>query len=167
MSFKRVETGIPGLDDLIEGEFDIIDAEKAYDLIKKDVTKPGVLFKYQDIKDDFNRKTQFNKTKIIQKSKLNVGLIGAGNFAQANHLPNIMKSKYFDLLSIATKNGNNAKRIGEKYNVKYYTTDYNDILNDDDIDLVVISTRHDMHSKIVNEKKSKYVCRNNGKNFGL
>jgi len=137
------------LDEFIEREFDIDDAEKAYDSIKNKDTKPGLLFKYQDIKEDINRKIQFNKTKIIQKTKLNVGIIGAGNFAQANHLPNLMKSKYFNLLSIATKNGNNAKRIGEKYNVNYYTTDYNDILDDDDIDLVIISTRHDLHSKIV------------------
>ncbi len=166
---RLISTKQVSLDELIEGEFEIDDANNAYDLIKNKDTKPGLLFKYRDIKEDINRKIQFNKAKIIQKSKLNVGIIGAGNFAQANHLPNLMKSKYFNLLSIATKNGNNAKRIGEKYHVKYYTTDYNDILDDNDVDLVIISTRHDLHSKIVldsiKSKKNvlveKPLCLNN------
>ena len=47
------------------------------------------------------------------------------------------------------KDGFNAKKIAKKFNANYATTDYNEILNDKNIDLLMICTRHDSHADLV------------------
>ena len=46
------------------------------------------------------------------------------------------------------RTGNSAKYVAERYNASYSTTNYNDILSDPDIDMVLISTRHDSHANL-------------------
>ncbi|MBL7136189.1 MAG: bi-domain-containing oxidoreductase [Candidatus Marinimicrobia bacterium] len=96
-----------------------------------------------------NRKIIVNK-KPVNKKVINIGLIGAGNFATGMHLPNIQKLKdKFNLHAVASNNGNRAKEVVKQYNASYATTNYNDILNDENIDLVLICTRHGSHAKLV------------------
>ncbi|GAF86363.1 unnamed protein product, partial [marine sediment metagenome] len=47
----------------------------------------------------------------------------------------------------------------KKYDVNYVTTDYRKIIDDDDIDLIFITTRHDTHAEIAIEslKKNKHT----------
>ena len=49
--------------------------------------------------------------------------------------------------------------IGNKFKPSYVTTDYKEILADDDIDLVIITTRHDLHGPITVEalRSGKHV----------
>ena len=87
---------------------------------------------------------------------LNVGIIGCGNFAtntnqylMANPLYNIYAS--CDIVEEA------AKKIAEKTNAAYHTTDVDKIFTDKNIDVVFITTRHDSHAplsvKAANAKK--------------
>ena len=48
----------------------------------------------------------------------------------------------------------------QKHGISQSTTDYKEILNDDDIDTVIITTRHGSHSKLVIESLNgeKYIC---------
>ena len=51
--------------------------------------------------------------------------------------------------------------LAKKYGINYSTTDYNTVLNDNDVDTVIIATRHDSHAKLVIESivkgKNVYV----------
>ncbi len=86
--------------------------------------------------------TKFNKV-------LNVAIIGAGNIAKAMHLPNFQKlDSFYNIYSVADKIGSNAKSVGEEYGTSYVTTDYKEVLKDKDVDMVCISTRHDLHAQI-------------------
>lgn len=89
-----------------------------------------------------------------------IGIIGAGNYTSSMVVPCLSKAgakiKY-----IASAGGLNAKILAKKAHAENVTTDYHDILNDKDVDLVIITTRHNLHAQMVQEalnaKKSVFV----------
>jgi predicted dehydrogenase/threonine dehydrogenase-like Zn-dependent dehydrogenase len=92
--------------------------------------------------------TKIHTNDVVKKKDIiNVAIIGAGSFALNTHLPNfeMMHSK-FKIHAVLDRKGANAKKIANQYSAAYATTDYGDILNDKDVDLVVVTTRHDSHA---------------------
>jgi predicted dehydrogenase/threonine dehydrogenase-like Zn-dependent dehydrogenase len=79
-----------------------------------------------------------------------VGLIGAGNFTSAMILPSL-KASGARLKTIASANGLNGMLLAKKYRMAISTTDYQEILKDPEIDLVVITTRHHQHARMTIE----------------
>ena len=134
---------------LIEREYKIEEASVAYEKLKTAGKKPLiVLLKYKQEKEDqIERKIGVQPKQIKKDGRINIAVIGAGNFAKAVHLPNLIKLKdYYNLYAIMSKTGSNAKSTVQKYRAKYATTDYMEILGDRNIDAVIISTRHNLHS---------------------
>ena len=81
---------------------------------------------------------------------MNLALVGSGAFATAVHLPNInsLKNK-FSLHAVMNRTGKSAKYVSETYGASYATTEYDDdILNDQNIDAVLISTPHKSHAEL-------------------
>lgn len=74
-----------------------------------------------------------------------VGIIGAGNFTKMTLLP-ALKNTGAELKSIASANGVSGTALAKKYAFAYSTSSYKDILSDADIDLVIITTRHNLHA---------------------
>lgn len=87
-----------------------------------------------------------------------IGIVGAGNFTKMTVMPALKKSgaqyKY-----ISSAGGLTATSLAKKYGIAWSTTDYQEILRDDEVDLVLVTTRHDMHAKMVSEvlKAGKHV----------
>ncbi len=79
-----------------------------------------------------------------------IGIIGAGNFTKMTLLPTLKKSPAF-FKSIASASGVSGTALAKKYNFASSTTDYKDILSDPEIDLVLITTRHNLHANQVIE----------------
>jgi len=79
-----------------------------------------------------------------------LGIIGAGNFTKMTVLPSLKNSgahyKY-----ISSAGGLSAKSLANKYGFEFSTTDYKEILSDKEVDIVMITTRHDMHAGMVIE----------------
>jgi predicted dehydrogenase/threonine dehydrogenase-like Zn-dependent dehydrogenase len=135
---------------MVEKEYIINLAKKAYNDLKLSENKPlAVLLKYPE---NIQQKTLYilePDFTPIDKKIINVAVIGAGGFASAMHLPNLEKlKKYFKIKAIIDKNGVVAKQTAEKYHAKYAGTNYKEILRKKDIDLVIITTRHNMHARI-------------------
>ena len=83
---------------------------------------------------------------------INVAVIGAGSFAQSVHLPNLRKlSDLYNISAIVTRTGNNAKQIAKRFGANCCTTDYQEILRDENVDMVLIATRHNLHAKMAME----------------
>lgn len=80
---------------------------------------------------------------------INIAVIGAGNFATAVHLPNLAGLKnYFSLYAVVDKQGNKAKAVADQYGAAYATTSINDVLKDDKVSIVLITTPHDSHAEL-------------------
>ena len=132
---------------LIEKEYSIDKATEAYEMLTNDSPKPlSVIFTYPR-----QTKTELKKIATSTKKvegKINVALIGVGNFAKGTHLPNVKKIDNFNLKAIVTKRAGSAKNLAKSNNAEYCTTDYNEVLNDESVDIVIISTRHNTHADI-------------------
>lgn len=154
-----VANGKINLKPLIEKIYDINDAPAAYESLKSSENKPLiVLLKYDEEKLEDEKKVYINKT--IKNDKINVAIIGAGGFAKGMHLPNLKRlSDIYNIYAIMSRTGTNAKSIAQQYGASYATTDYNEVLNDENVDMVMICTRHNLHAQMAVEalKKGKAV----------
>lgn len=79
-----------------------------------------------------------------------IGIIGAGNFTSMTMLP-VLSEIHAPLYSIASASGLTGTTLAKKHKIGKSTTDYKSIINDPSIDLVVITTRHNEHAKMVRE----------------
>jgi predicted dehydrogenase/threonine dehydrogenase-like Zn-dependent dehydrogenase len=79
-----------------------------------------------------------------------IGVIGAGNFTKMTMLPALKKTGAF-FKTITSAGGVTGTALGKKYGFESSSTDYRDVLNDTEIDLVLITTRHNAHARQVVE----------------
>lgn len=86
----------------------------------------------------------------IRPSSGIIGIIGAGNFTKMTVMP-ALKSAGAHYKYISSAGGLTAKSLANKYGFEFSTTDYKHILNDQEVDLVMITTRHNLHAKMVIE----------------
>jgi len=136
------------IDALIEGTFSAESAKEAYEYIKSD-EKPLIVLLEYNLESKPENKISFEYKAGAKEGKINVGIIGAGSFTQDVHLPNLEKLKdIFNIYAICSKVGGEAESLARRYKAYIATTDYNHILNDENIGLVLISTRHNLHAKI-------------------
>ncbi|MCC9296347.1 bi-domain-containing oxidoreductase [Clostridium sp. WLY-B-L2] len=136
---------------LIERVYPLDEAAKAYEELKTSENKPLIVLLEYDNEDSNNieRKVYINRKLLKTDQKINVAVIGAGGFAKSMHLPNLRKlSDIYNIYAIMSRTGTNAKAVAEQYGAKYATTDYNEILNDDGVDMVMICTRHNLHASM-------------------
>lgn len=79
-----------------------------------------------------------------------MGIIGAGNYTGATVVPCLNKCgakvKY-----IASAGGLSAKTMAKKAGAEFATSDYTEILKDPEVNMVLITTRHNLHAKMVKE----------------
>lgn len=119
----------------------------------------GVLFEYEDGLDEGETRLQVKKDERSADMEpapegsefVAVGLIGAGNFVKTTLLPALKDTASVRLKGLAAATGSNARISAEKHSFEYCTTDYTEILNDEDVDCVIIATRHDLHARLAIE----------------
>jgi len=74
-----------------------------------------------------------------------IGIIGSGNFTKMTLLP-ALKGSGANLKYIASKGGVSGTAMAKKHGFSHSTTDVEDVLKDGDVDLVLITTRHNLHA---------------------
>ena len=82
-----------------------------------------------------------------------VGIVGAGNFTSSTVLPQLKKLGV-DVKYIASLGGLSSTILAKRFGIKYSTSDYKEILLDDEVDLVFITTKHNLHASMVVESLS-------------
>lgn len=80
--------------------------------------------------------------------KTKIAVIGLGGIAQLAHLPILTKLPNVQLVAVSDTNKTRLKAVGEKYGVKNVYQDYNEMLDKEEVEGVVIATPTDTHSKI-------------------
>lgn len=153
---RLVHSGAIKLNKLIDANYPIEKVTEAFESLQAPGAKPLMVLLDYGMTDlekietylNHDRKVILNNNPL-QKDIINVALIGAGGFATGMHLPNIAKlSNKYKLHAVMNRTGHKAKSVAEQYKANYATTNYEDILNDKDVDLVLISTRHDSHAEL-------------------
>lgn len=146
---RLLKENLIDLKPLINKEYSILEAANTYKVLQEEKNIIGVVFSYPQKDEKIQLKTKLSLSRgTIDKSKINVGVIGCGSFAKNVHLPNIKKIPSLNLIAVCSKTGKNARTTAEQFGANYCTTDYKEIIDDEDIDLVVITTRHNLHAPV-------------------
>ena len=96
--------------------------------------------------------------------KIRWGIIGPGSIA--NNFADALKESYSgELKCIASLNDNRRTKFGDKYKIEnqFRFTDYDLLLNSNEIDAVYISTPHTLHAELsikLLEKENMFYVKN-------
>jgi predicted dehydrogenase/threonine dehydrogenase-like Zn-dependent dehydrogenase len=136
------------LDKLISQVVHLDNFHQIYSNIGKNSTIASII-EFPKVNTNINYTTTIKLNESnFNHSKGNIGVIGAGNFTNMTMLP-ILKNIGGNLKTIASQGGLTGTLLAKKYGFTNSTTDSKQILNDTEIDLVMITTRHDLHASQV------------------
>jgi predicted dehydrogenase/threonine dehydrogenase-like Zn-dependent dehydrogenase len=154
-----MEKGLINCSNYISNEIDINKYIDAYQKIY-DPNSLGIILRYLEEEEVTN--VISNDNKILSKRKVNekvvVGFIGSGAHAYKVLLP-VLADYKARLKSVSSEYGISGNRAFKKYLFENNATDNNFIYDDDEINSIFISSRHDTHADLVIKglKKNKHI----------
>jgi predicted dehydrogenase/threonine dehydrogenase-like Zn-dependent dehydrogenase len=77
-----------------------------------------------------------------------IGLIGAGTFARGSILPALKRLGNANVKIVASASGANAADLARRLDAEFAVSDYREVIDDVNVDLVVAATRHNMNAEI-------------------
>lgn len=133
--------------------FTIDNALEAYQLLKGEVSSErppvGIVLTYPHEPEPARVVHVKQSTAVgAGTASIGVGLIGSGLFTRGVFLPVLKKLGSLDLRGVATASGISARHAAEKAGFAYCTTDYQELLADNSVHAVLITTRHDLHARM-------------------
>jgi len=136
---------------LIDKIYPINDAPQAYADFGGEGNKPLIaLLQYEEDVRRENRVVVADRLPV--RGKLNVALVGVGAFIKGTHLPNLaVLTEQFSIRAIVDKIGSNAKAEANRHGASYATTNIGEVLKDEDVNVVIIGTRHNLHAQFAVE----------------
>jgi predicted dehydrogenase len=140
---------------LITHRFKIEDALKAYELVMSGSEFfVGVLLAYPQSIEHKKESIVKVKSDVLEKNpncKIQMAVVGAGNFTKAVLLPKLQKINGISLRTLCDIQGANAIGNAKKFGFAECASDYRTVLEDKGIDAVIITTRHNLHAKMVKD----------------
>jgi predicted dehydrogenase/threonine dehydrogenase-like Zn-dependent dehydrogenase len=144
---------------LIDGVFKFEEAAKVYGDLKDGTLKAvGVLLEYEQPAGDAPKPAT---SKLLagarpqpvrasgRKSRIQVGFVGAGNYASSMLLPHLASLGNVQLAHVATTKSLSAVNAQKKFGFTTASTNSDDIFGDDSLDAIFIVTRHATHARMV------------------
>ncbi|MGH9918383.1 MAG: bi-domain-containing oxidoreductase, partial [Nitrososphaerales archaeon] len=159
---ELLRSGRVKLSKLIGAEFEVERADEAYAFLNGQ-SKVAVLLKYETsalerspvaLRGNGGAESTETKEGAGVKfpsvtGRINVALVGPGNFAKEMLMPLLRRSPDYNLRWVVSSNPVNATRVKKRYGFEMSTCDYEDVLKDPETNLVVISTPNNMHYRMV------------------
>ena len=146
---------------LIDGVFPLTEAATVYEKLKTGELKAiGVLLEYPVPADGApapvtkqvvpNAKQQpVLRPKHGPKERVELGFVGAGNYASSMLLPHLAKLPSASLAHVATTKSLSAVNAQKKFGFVTASTDSNSVFEDESLDAIFIVTRHATHANLV------------------
>lgn len=96
---------------------------------------------------------QEGKLKLVEVSvggemPIRMAVVGCGSFARFVHLPNIQRSPEYILRAVVDSDVEIARKAAEEFGAEYSSNEYETVLADNDVDLVMICTPHHLHASM-------------------
>ena len=145
-----IAKGLIDLSPVISAIKPFAEAEQVYaDLTAGALPGLGTLFKYDEAATLAARPRPVERTLgkgEVVRDTVRLGVIGAGNYASAMLLPALRDDAKVDLVEVATGTALSGANAQKKFGFDHASTDYHALLARDDIDTVLIATRHAAHA---------------------
>jgi predicted dehydrogenase len=139
------------IEPLIGRIFPVERASEAFEHAKREGTGPPiVLLAYPRRRgEEGERRVVPNPSaRTPRGERLRIALVGAGEFARGTHLPNLAAlSDRFHLQAVMSRSGHGAAAAATQFGARYSTTDFEALLADPEVDVLLIATRHDLHAR--------------------
>ncbi len=153
--------GKVSLDGIVTHRFDVSQADEAFDLLSGDGDEErslGIVLRYPD-RDEVTE-TSVASRQALREGKsggrarmvdrpVGLGLIGAGNFARGTLLPALEGAGPHRIEAVTTSSGITAHAAQERFGIARTHADPEELLADENVDAVMILTRHDSHADLV------------------
>ncbi|MCP4408679.1 MAG: Gfo/Idh/MocA family oxidoreductase [Gammaproteobacteria bacterium] len=137
---------------LISHRIPLDNVAEAYDLVSGSAPSLGIVLDYPDteaVSDGTLRNPVVQlKASAPVAGKATLGFIGAGNYATGVLIP-AFHATGARLKSVVSQNGLSGVHVGTKLGIEQTSTDVDAVMSDEDIDALVITTRHDSHADLV------------------
>ena len=144
-----MSTGQLKIDPLISHQFDIQDANSAYETVLGDIPTLGVVLEYNRAYEDRLEPRQNLRPVEIVTGKVGVSFIGAGGFSQGVLMPLLQKNEDVNLTGVLSKNGLSAQTAGKRFGFRFSARDEAELWEDTQTNAVMITTRHNTHAEYV------------------
>ncbi|MEC4888805.1 MAG: bi-domain-containing oxidoreductase [Nitrospira sp.] len=152
---RLLSVGKVNVKPLVTHEFNLVDAPKGYEAILNPETKSlAVLLRYpaNDTQDAIKaykptRKIELPNVAEAAEGILKIGLVGAGNLAKWAHLPAINKIGEAKLHAVCSSSGARGKSYALRFGAKYASSDYEEMVKDPDIDVILVSSASHHHAR--------------------
>lgn len=93
----------------------------------------------------------------MRGSKVNIGVVGAGSFADLWYLPILNKHPSVKIQAICSASGASAKKLAEKYGIHSCFLSYKDMFESEELDGICIVTPNDSHFPIAAEASKRGI----------
>lgn len=147
-----ISSGRLDLKSLISHRFNINNAVEAYGLIEGQKREPylAIILLYEEnASKEISQSSKRNATiQPIDKAKIGISLVGAGNYATATLLPPLRDDRRVEFRSLLTASGRTAASVAKQFGFRSSAAGLDEIL-DHNTDAVVIASRHDTHATYV------------------
>ncbi|MSQ13516.1 MAG: oxidoreductase [Dehalococcoidia bacterium] len=150
--------------EMVTHTFPIAEAQRAYDLLvanKGGERVVGVVLEYPREAEESTTQTRVTFPAVPRKgaATATVGLIGGGVFARGTILPVFKNLPGVRFRGVATASGRTAAELAKRYGFGYAASDYRQVLDDPEVNLVVLATRHNLHARLAVEalRRGKHV----------
>lgn len=144
------------LEPLIDSVFSIDRAPEAYQRLAADKDRPLMaLLSYPEEAPQnrsLARRIPNPSASPAPNGLIRIAVVGAGGFAKGVHLPALRQlSDLYSIRAVVSRTGHNAKSTATQFGATYAATDYQEVLNDSEVDAILIATRHNLHASMVLE----------------
>ena len=145
-------TGEVGVAPLVELEVPVDHAEEAYAAVGGDAPPLAAILTYDVESAD---QTAAGRTLVREGTSRSpatdevvVALIGAGDFVRGVHLPNLRRADSVRIKAVVTRSGTTASDVARSLGGADAGTDWRAAIEDPEVNLVLVGTRHDSHAEI-------------------
>ncbi|HUP02325.1 MAG TPA: bi-domain-containing oxidoreductase [Gemmatimonadota bacterium] len=145
------------LEPLISRVFPFSDAPQALERMNRgEISAIGVLFRYDPESLPSrtvlsSRWTEARPRRSLAEGIVRIGAIGCGNYASTMLLPHLEKRDDVRLVQVATRSALSSANAARRHGFVRMSTDHQNLLAADDVDAVLILTRHGSHAALVCE----------------
>ena len=144
-----IQAGQVTVDPFITDRVPIADAVSAYEKLGGAGDSLGIVLQYPE-QADLGTRVALPPASAAAAGKAVVGVIGAGNFANAILMPALAKTaattKY-----VADINGAAAEHLASTHGVANAVSDHRLVLEDPDVDAIIVVLQHHLHAQMVCE----------------
>tara|TARA_B100001057_G_scaffold216608_1_gene216908 strand:+ start:1502 stop:3592 length:2091 start_codon:yes stop_codon:yes gene_type:complete len=135
--------------DLVSEEVAFENAPTVYEKFEEEIKPLSIILRY-DIIGEPKIELGNNLPLEPKTSKVNLGILGAGNFAATTIIPVLKELKRdCNILGIASSKGLTSELLAKNFKIKNKYSTEDDILNAKEIQAVLILTPHNNHAELV------------------